>query len=120
MSGFSFKINYNGSSKVIKRIVEKLNSVAVLGTQHDQAYFGDLGQTAYEHSQETGNAHDLTLADLGIENLLGQIQLALEAIGAVDEWGDYELDDEEEQFLFYDHDGDQLMFRSNSDLLAWH
>lgn len=37
-----------------------------LGNTHTSAYYGDLGEIAYLHSQEGGNAHGLALADLGI------------------------------------------------------
>lgn len=37
-----------------------------LGETHSTAYYGDLGKVAYEHSQATGNPHNLTLGDLGI------------------------------------------------------
>ena len=40
MSGFTYKINYKGSSKVIKRICDKLNnwSEVMLGTTHNTAF----------------------------------------------------------------------------------
>ena len=116
MAGYNYKIIYNGSSKVIKRIVDKLNNwtSAMLGTTHDTAYYGDLGQTAYEHSQTTGNPHGLTLDDLGIENIPRQIASMGEAIGSIDYWQDHD----ETQFV--DHDGDELVFHTEAQLLGWH
>ena len=41
-----------------------------LGTGHGDAYYGDLGQTAYEHSQlRSGNPHDVTKSDVGLSNV---------------------------------------------------
>ena len=37
----------------------------ILGTGHTNAFYGDLGQIAYEHSQATGNPHGLTVSDIG-------------------------------------------------------
>ena len=45
--------------------VEISKSLA-LGELANTAYRGDRGKTAYDHSQLTGNAHGLTLNDLGI------------------------------------------------------
>jgi len=41
-----------------------------LGVTHDKAYYGDFGNTAYLHSQETGNAHNLDYADATHTGLL--------------------------------------------------
>ncbi|MCR5742055.1 MAG: hypothetical protein K6G38_06325 [Gammaproteobacteria bacterium] len=45
--------------------VEISKSLA-LGTTSTTAFRGDYGQTAYEHSQATGNPHNLALSDLSI------------------------------------------------------
>lgn len=45
--------------------VEISKSLA-LGTTSTTAYRGDYGNTAYQHSQATGNPHGLALSDLGI------------------------------------------------------
>lgn len=118
MTGYNYKINYNGSSKVIKRIVDKLNhwAEAMLGTTHDTAYYGDLGQIAYEHSQTTGNPHNLTLDDLGLQDVPREIAMIMEAIdgGSDDQW----VDHDENQFV--DHDGNELVFHADAQLLGWH
>lgn len=108
------KIYYNGSSKVIRRLCQIINSVARLGTTHDKAFYGDLGQEAYDHSQTVGNPHGTTLADLGIENIQRQIDLLMETVGSLDYWIDYNEDS------FVDHEGDELAFVTGSDLLKWH
>jgi len=115
-----YKINYTGNSKIIKRIVDKLNNLAPLGIQHDEAFFGDWGNEAYEHSKlQEGNPHNVTLEELGIEDLPRQMAMVLESIGAIDYWGTHE-EEEGEPVYIADHDGDYIVFRSSSDLLAWH
>jgi hypothetical protein len=116
----SFHIEYTGTSKVIRRLCERINNVALLGVEHNEAFYGDLGNEAYLHSQkESGNPHHVTLEDLGIENIPRQMQMVLESIGAVDSWIDYNLD-QGDYIYFADHDDDMLVFRSTSNLLAWH
>lgn len=44
--------------------VEISHSLA-LGTTSSTAFAGDKGQTAYDHSQSTGNPHDTTAEDIG-------------------------------------------------------
>jgi len=109
------KVYYNGSSKVIKRLCQIINSVAKLGTTHTTAFYGDLGQEAYEHSQTKGNPHGTTLADLGIENIQRQIELLMDAVGSLNTWICHEDDME-----FIDHEGNNLVFVTGSDLLKWH
>ena len=117
MAGYNYQINYKGSSKVIKRIVDRLNHLVdtMLGTTHDTAFYGDLGQIAYEHSQTTGNPHGLTLDDLDIGDIKKQIAAIDEAIGvSVDNWQDHD------GVQFVDHDGDELVFHTEAQLLGWH
>ena len=116
MAGYNYQINYKGSSKVIKRIVDRLNHLmdTILGTTHDTAFYGDLGQIAYEHSQQTGNTHGLTLSDLGIAELPRQVELLAEAIGSIDHWVDHA------EVQFVDHDGDEFVFQTGAQLLAYH
>lgn len=109
------KVYYNGSSKVIKRLCQIINSVAKLGTTHTTAFYGDLGQEAYDHSQAKGNPHNLTLADLGIENIQRQIELLMDTVGSLDTWRCHDGDDE-----FIDHEGNVIVFVSGSDLLKLH
>lgn len=114
---YTYKINYKGSSKVIKRICDKLNhwSEVMLGTTHNTAFYGDLGQTAYEHSQTTGNPHNLTLEDLGIENLPRDVEYILNLLGvSMYNW----IDHDNNQMI--DHDGNELAFHSEPQLLSWH
>jgi hypothetical protein len=117
----NFKINYTGSSKILIKICEKLNSVPILGTNHEDAYFGDRGEAAYQHSlQRSGNPHRVSLEDLGIELLPNQMRMLLDAIGALDSWISHDRDEEGEITYFIDHEGDYLVFVSASNLLAWH
>lgn len=117
MSNYTYKINYQGNSKVIKRICERLNhwSEVMLGTTHDTAFYGDLGQSAYEHSLTEGNPHNLTLGDLGIADLPRQVEFLSSVLGIqFYSW----IDHDSNQFI--DHDGNELDFRTEPNLLAWH
>lgn len=70
------KIYYDGSNKSIKRIAEILNDKPGLGENHEDAYYGDYGKTAYEHSQlRSGNPHNVTLSDLGIADIESRVSL---------------------------------------------
>ena len=114
-----FKINYTGSSKLLQRICERLNGVPTLGTGHDDAYYGDQGEEAWRHSLLTyGNPHCVNLEDLGIANLPNQLRMILDTIGALDSWIDH--DQTEDICFITDHEGDQLVFISESNLLVWH
>lgn len=111
------KIFYNGSSKVIRRLCQIINNVSRLGVSHDTAFYGDLGQEAYEHSQiQSGNPHNVTLEELGIKNIKNQMDLVLDAIGSLDMWACHA----NEATYFVDHEGDYLVFMVASNLLAWH
>ena len=110
------KVYYNGKSKVIKRLCQIINSVARLGITHDTAFYGDQGQAAWEHSQTIGNPHNLTLEDLGIENINRRIDLLMEAVGSWDNWIDH-ADNE----FFIDHENDEeLIFNTGAELLKLH
>ena len=114
---FSYRINYEGKSKILKRIVDRLNHAATLGTTHDTAYYGDWGESAYEHSLiQEGNPHHVSLTDLGIANLPRKVEMILEAIGSIDQWITHAADIE----YIVDHDGNFLVFLSASRLLSWH
>lgn len=70
------KIHYDGSNKSIKRIAEILNTKPELGETHTNAYFGDNGKIAYEHSQlRSGNPHNVTAADLGLDGVGNRVSL---------------------------------------------
>lgn len=45
--------------------IELTSSALILGETSETAYRGDYGKIAYEHSQETGNPHGTTVADIG-------------------------------------------------------
>lgn len=109
------KIFYNGNSKVIRRLCQIINSVARLGTSHTTAFYGDLGQEAYEHSQTMGNPHGTSLSDLGIESIQRQIDLLTEAVGASESWICH-MDDAQ----ITDHDNNEFVFGVGSNLLKWH
>lgn len=47
----------------------ELSASLVLGETAGTAYVGNKGKTAYDHSQLSGNAHNLTLTDLAIPNV---------------------------------------------------
>lgn len=109
---YNYKIIYLGSSKVIHRIVDKLNNVAraVLGTTHETAYYGDQGEAAWQHSLlQEGNPHHVTLADLGIEDLPRQVQAILHALGlTLSNWTFHGPNGQRINVI--DHDGKELVF----------
>lgn len=116
---YKYKINYKGSSKVIRRIVDRLNniSLAMLGTRHDEAFYGDWGNEAYQHSLlREGNPHNVTLDDLGIAEIPRQVALLNELIGSADNWVTHETETE----YMVDHNGDEYVLVSAARLLAWH
>lgn len=70
------KLYYDGSNKSIKRIAEILNTKPEVGENHEDAYYGDYGKTAYEHSRlRSGNPHNVTLSDLGIADIESRVSL---------------------------------------------
>lgn len=70
------KIYYDGSNKAITRIAEILNDKPGLGENHEDAYYGDYGKTAYLHSQlQSGNPHNVTAADLGLDRIGNRVSL---------------------------------------------
>ena len=116
----NFKITYTGHSKVITRLCERVNGLAALGETHENAYYGDLGKEAYDHSQlRSGNPHNVTAADLGLENVLSQIKAIMVAIGMIKTWWTH--NDEP----ITDHEGVLLTFHGVSapdveNNLLWH
>lgn len=121
MTGYKYQINYRGSSKVIHRIVDRLNHLmeTILGTTHDTAFYGDLGQIAYDHSQEIGNAHQMTADDIDLGDIRRRVDTLGDAIGVQSYWVDHEEDDDG-PISFVDHDGDELQFHDEANLLGWH
>ena len=113
------RINYTGSSKIIKRLCERVNEINVkLGRTHNDAFYGDLGQEAYEHAQLTsGNPHHVTAEDLGLDGVRDQITALMIAFGAQAPWGCH--GDNNEDYIV-DHDGVPIVFQTDADVLAWH
>lgn len=115
-----FRIEYTGKSKVIRRLCELVNDAASLGTHHDEAFYGDLGQTAYEHSQiRSGNPHNVTLKDLGIDHLVDQVNALLFTLGLQSVWITHK--DE----VVTTHNDEPILFRGiaeadNDNNLLWH
>lgn len=115
------KIHYEGESKTLKRMAELLNLKPELGDGHDQAYYGDNSKSAYEHSQLTsGNPHNVTLADLGLEGILDKINAIMLAIGMTRSWITHAND------TITDHDGAAIWFHGaggdedETRYLLWH
>lgn len=133
-------IQYNGKSKIIKRICELLNEAVspvqdvkvngdsvvdengianvetpTLGTGAENAYYGDKGESAYQHSLLTsGNPHHVTARDLGLDTLQDQINALAEAIGTRSDWASHS------HGLITDHEGNVIQFQTASKLLAYH
>ena len=110
----NFKIEYTGSSKLLRRICEKLNAVPILGTGHDDAYYGDQGEQAYQHSLTRGNPHGLTLEDLGLADVLDQLHMLLEATGIRVTWTRHTNDEP-----ITTHEGEEIYFQSISRVHEW-
>lgn len=55
---------YNGSAFV--KITDEISANLKLGVLHTDAYYGDLGKIAYDHSATKGNPHGLTSLDIGL------------------------------------------------------
>ena len=115
-----FIIDYKGDIKTLKRLCQRVQELPELGTEHDQAYYGDLGQQAYEHSElREGNPHNVTADDLGLGNVLNQIRAIMMAIGMLKFWQTH--DDE----AMTDHNGVLISFHGVSapdveNNLLWH
>lgn len=111
------KIYYDGESKVLKRMAELLNRKPETGEGHGDAYYGDFSKEAYEHSQlRSGNPHNVTLADLGLEGILDKVNAILLAIGTDRGWVTHGGDD------IVDHNGAIISFHGAADrnYLLWH
>ena len=116
------KIYYEGESKALKRVAELLNRKPETGEGHEDAYYGDYSKEAYEHSQlKSGNPHNVTLADLGLEGILDKINAIMLAIGMTRSW----ITHKEETIV--DHDGVVIWFHgagteeaADRNYLIWH
>jgi len=137
-------IQYNGDSKVIKRICELLNTamspvqdvkvngesvlnedgvaeiaMLILGEDEDNAYPGNLGKEAHDHSLVTsGNPHHVTAEDLGLGNIVDQVNAILSALGLSWNWITHE-----DEYIT-DHNGDRIIFHGvgleETQNIQWH
>ena len=137
-------IHYNGESKVIRRICELLNNeivrvmdvhvngesvvdetgvaqilVPLLGDEEGQAYPGNLGKEAHDHSLVIeGNPHHVTAEDLGLGNVLDQLHAIMETLGLSWSW----ITQANEHIV--DHNGDRIVFHGvgmeDTQNLLWH
>lgn len=58
------------NGKVPEEQLPPITAGLELGTGHEDAFYGDLGQTAYEHSQlRSGNPHNVTKSDVELGNV---------------------------------------------------
>ena len=116
------KFYYEGESKALKRMAELLNRKPETGEGHEDAYYGDYSKEAYVHSQlRSGNPHNVTLADLGIDGILDKINAIMLAIGMNRRWITH-IDEE-----VIDHDGTPIWFHgagtdetAERNYLLWH
>ncbi len=113
------KVIYTGSSKILKRICEAINRKAELGETAENAYRGDRGKAAYDHSQLTsGNPHNVTAADLGLGDVAQRVNAIMFAIGMVKAWSTHKHE------VITDHDQVPIVFHgadaSNYNYLLWH
>lgn len=53
----------------------EISASLALGITSATAYRGDFGNTAYLHSQTTGNPHNTTAAQIGLQNLTNHLQV---------------------------------------------
>jgi len=114
------KIYYEGESKALKRMAELINRKPETGEGHEDAYYGDYSKEAYEHSQlRSGNPHNVTLADLGLEGILDKINAIMLAIGMMRGWITHNNE------TITDHDGAVICFHGagadeDHNYLLWH
>lgn len=116
------KIYYEGESKTLKRMAELLNRKPETGEGHEDAYYGDYSKEAYEHSQlRSGNPHNVTLADLGLEGIIDKINAIMLAIGMTRSWITHTNE------TITDHDGVAIWFHgagaeetATRNYLIWH
>lgn len=116
------KIYYEGESKTLKRMAELLNRKPETGEGHEDAYYGDYSKEAYEHSQlRSGNPHNVTLADLGLEGIIDKINAIMLAIGMTRSWITHTNE------TITDHDGVAIWFHgagaeetADRNYLIWH
>lgn len=99
------RIFYEGASKALRRMAELLNRKPELGETHEDAYYGDNGKIAYDHSQITsGNPHHVTAEDLGLGDVLSRLDAIMYAIGMIQKWVTHGGNQ------MVDHDGNMLVY----------
>lgn len=116
------RIYYNGKNKVIKRICQLINQHVRLGTDHTNAFYGDWGNEAYEHSKiREGNPHNVTADDVGLGRVNDQLNALLQELGTFGNWIDSGTAGAEyEPDYIVTHDGDYIELRAITNILAWH
>ena len=103
--------------KITRRIMELINNFegVELGETHDKAYYGDRGKEAYEHSQlRSGNPHNVTARDLGLDTIQDQINAIMEVLGTVGDWQSRDGD------WITDHEGERIQFHTVARILEYH
>lgn len=115
------KIHFEGENKTLRRMAELLNRKPEIGEGHEDAYHGDLSKEAYEHSQlRSGNPHNVTLADLGLDGILDKINAIMLAIGMTRSWITHNSE------TITDHEGVAIWFHGaggdedEHNYLLWH
>lgn len=56
---------FNGTDFI--KVTDGSSKTLSLGIAHTDAYYGDFGKAAYDHSKAIGNPHGLTTKDLGLD-----------------------------------------------------
>lgn len=68
-TGTNVTYRWSGSAYV------EISASLALGTTSATAYRGDFGNTAYTHSQATGNPHNTTASQIGLSNVTNHLQV---------------------------------------------
>lgn len=58
---------FNGTDFI--KVTDSKAKTLGLGITHSDAYYGDFGKAAYDHSNTAGNPHGLDAADIGLEHV---------------------------------------------------
>ena len=99
------RIFYEGASKALRRMAEFINRKPELGETHEDAYYGDHGKDAYDHSQLTsGTPHHVTADDIGLGSVLARLEAIMYVLGMMQNW----ITHRGEQIT--DHSGNNIVF----------